>query len=343
MKHILITESIKGLAKQYKTELDGEHSNGIDEEPVRKLKELKETLITTDSNYRDYIDEVIACYKKYNLVELFPSQYNNFHINHFSIFDANGAKYINLSERLSKKIKTQKGIAKEMVKQPFYMHIVNALCYKRVQSEIFPKYLLKLGIRSCVYCNAAYAVSSMKGKNDNNVTYTLDHYKPKRLYPYLAVSFYNLYPCCSTCNSTKSINEPIWNLYIENQDEEKNPFEFKLKESSLIKYSLMWDPNKLNIEFTDKVNGVNQAEDYVKYFHIKSLYNCFKPEVEELLWKQRIYNETMIEQMSKLLPKRIGVENVNRFILGNYDNSEDILKRPLAKLMQDIGRQIHLI
>ena len=33
----------------------------------------------------------------------------------------------------------------------------------------------------------------------------------------------------------------------------------------------------------------------------------------------------------------------NRFVLGNYDREEDIHKRPLAKLVQDVAKQLGVI
>jgi len=35
--------------------------------------------------------------------------------------------------------------------------------------------------------------------------------------------------------------------------------------------------------------------------------------------------------------------DVNRFILGTYDKPEDIHKRPLAKLTQDVAKQLGII
>lgn len=34
---------------------------------------------------------------------------------------------------------------------------------------------------------------------------------------------------------------------------------------------------------------------------------------------------------------------INRFILGNYSEMEEIHKRPMAKFMQDIGKEVGLI
>ena len=47
----------------------------------------------------------------------------------------------------------------------------------------------------------------------------MDHYYPRDLYPYLAVSLYNLVPCCAVCNAAKgpldTMKDPILYPYDE--------------------------------------------------------------------------------------------------------------------------------
>lgn len=35
--------------------------------------------------------------------------------------------------------------------------------------------------------------------------------------------------------------------------------------------------------------------------------------------------------------------DVNRFVIGNYDREEDIQKRPLTKLIQNVAKQLGII
>lgn len=84
-------------------------------------------------------------------------------------------------------------------------------------------------------------------------------------------------------------------------------------------------------------------QDYDDYFHITKLYNNFKPEVEDVIWRKRIYNVDMLKAMQQSGVYTLKPNDVNRFIIGNYDRPDDILRRPLAKLIQDIARQLKLI
>src|SRR5690606_3268511 len=61
---------------------------------------------------------------------------------------------------------------------------------------------------TCPYCN--YGIVEIVKKNNTmplthqNIAYfDLDHFYPKSIYPFFALSFYNLIPSCHTCNSSE--------------------------------------------------------------------------------------------------------------------------------------------
>lgn len=67
----------------------------------------------------------------------------------------------------------------------------------------------------CPYCNRQYTFTLASGKSRPQ----MDHYYPRDLYPYLAVSLYNLVPCCAVCNTAKgpldTMKDPILYPYDE--------------------------------------------------------------------------------------------------------------------------------
>lgn len=324
MKRIVVTDKVKLWAKAYAGKVLTELK------PKEALESLKAHLTDDEVEYVESVKTLLP-----DILELLPWDYNKFYRENFAQYSGrvNLGRMCQLTDDSGK-----------TVSQQLYMHIVNALKYPAVQQDVFPEYVNKLGIRSCVYCNAQYAVSYKKGKTDISTpyrtTYTLDHWKPKSKYPYLAVAFYNLYPCCAPCNQAKSFYERNWMMYCKNGDNE-NPFEFKVERRSLIDYLTTWDAEKLKIGFSPKVDG--DYPEYDKNFHISKLYNNFKTEVEEVIWRSRIYSPKMIEAMKQSGVYLLKPHDVNRFVIGNYDRVEDILKRPLAKLIQDVAKQIGLI
>jgi len=328
MKKILVTDEIRGMAKDYAMRLLNQ------EGAIGSLRHLKSQLT---GNEAKYVERVIRNLPA--ILEMLPWNYTDFHKQHFALFDKGGARAIDFSHRIL--LSDDGGSPKE---KAFYMHIVAALKYDVVQQKLFPECVRKMGIRACVYCNAQYAVSAKKGKTDRSSiyrsTYNIDHWKPKNNYPYLAVAFYNLYPCCTTCNQGKSYTEKDWCMYAQVGDM-LNPYKFRLDDMSLLNYLLTWDAEQLKIDFVDKTTGLKP--DYDKDFHVQKLYNNFKTEVEDVIWRNRIYNAKMVEAMQQSGVYKIKPQDANRFIIGNYDREEDVMKRPLAKLTQDIARQLGLI
>ena len=103
-----------------------------------------------------------------------------------------------------------------------------------------------------------------------------------------------------------------------------------------------WKHETLKIKFLDKNTG-QIPQQYDDYFHITKLYNNFTPEVEDVIWRKRIYNADMLKAMQQSGAYVLKPHDVNRFIIGNYDKEEDIQKRPLAKLIQDMAKQLGII
>lgn len=80
-------------------------------------------------------------------------------------------------------------------------------------------------------------------------------------------------------------------------------------------------------------------------FHIDQIYSEFTDTAEEIIWKAKIYNKTYREQLmsefKKLFPN--GMIDFPRFFYGFYIGEEEILKRPLTKLMQDFAKEMGLL
>lgn len=78
-------------------------------------------------------------------------------------------------------------------------------------------FILGLDLGVCPYCGRVSIDSATAGSRTS--TPPIDHYLPKSHYPFLAMSFHNLVPCCHFCNdmSAKGNNDPISpNIYLEN-------------------------------------------------------------------------------------------------------------------------------
>lgn len=324
MRRILIDDSIRAIAEKYKIQLD--KGKGKYNSPRKNLNTLKNDL-RLDAKQKKYVELIIDKWEKLILLEPpFDRTISEFE----KIYSADEVSQVEINC----------GSPKDGIK--FYKKVVDAMRYDYVQETIYKDIVKKLGIRTCVYCNAQYAFSYSLG-NDDFINYEIEHWMPKSKYPYLCTSFFNLQPSCPKCNKMKSNKDDIlpFCLFTHNV-EDLNPFEFSVDKGSCALFLATNDKEKLRISF--KAKDEQLGENMNILFHITTQYQAHKDIVEELIWKQKIYNQTILDIYRDSF-KSLGFRksDFNRFILSNYDMEEDILKRPLSKMMQDIAKQLGIV
>lgn len=223
--------------------------------------------------------------------------------------------------------------------------ILFILNYKEKRNSLYPQFFKKIGIKACVYCNAQLTITveeQMVGKKSTKIEYKakfqLDHFYSKDKYPHLSIAFFNLYPVCASCNLAKS-NKTIvdFRLYVDKIL--GSDFKFELDSKSKAKFLITRDSEDLKITFKNVKNP--RAIDV---FKINDIYKTQYDVAEEIILKSLAYNTSYRQNLIKEFGKhRISDGLINRFILGNYTKENEIHKRPLAKFMQDIGKQTGLI
>ena len=324
MRRIFIYDRVRGIAKSFKIFLEKGLGSKY-KSPKKLLGELANNPLLS-LKQQQYVKLIINEWD--NLIVMEPP------------FDNTIKKFETLFP--ADKISTEQfGIDPKSPKF-LYKEIVGAMRYDYVQEKVYPKIINQLGIKTCVYCNAQYAFSYDNGK-DSFQNYEIDHWMPKSKYPYLCTSFFNLQPSCPKCNKSKSSKDDIlpFCLYTHNGNK-LNPFDFSILHVSYAQYLATHDRDMLRIIFSSKEQGLKDNMDAL--FHISTQYQAHKEMVEELIWKKQIYNSTFLD-IYKDSFKQLGFKQTdfNRFILSNYDKDEDILKRPLAKMVQDIAKQLGII
>lgn len=238
------------------------------------------------------------------------------------------------------KKKLQIGSKKE---KAFWAIIVEAMQYKEIRQDVMPKYIRQMGIKTCVYCNANYTVT-----DSNDVAYyQLDHWKDKSHYPYLSISFFNLQPCCASCNLHKSNDDKYdyLQLYEDNDKEPLDVFEFEFQKGALPSFITDHKASHLKPLWTSIVANQNKVrDDMEKKLHITDIYSEHIDEVEELVWRSLFGRNAFVKALNNSkLGIKLSSRDVDRFILGTYSDPEDVHKRPLTKLKQDLGKELRLI
>lgn len=328
MKQIVIEQYIRDIAKDYLVALRIK-GLGRYKTPEERLSDFESELrdIHHLPDYANYIKEIRRLYPI--IIRLQPNYYEWFHERYF--------------ESLTNKINLSTSIKIGATSMKFYEWVSDRMRYKDVRSSKLLPYIKRLKIKTCCYCNAQYATTFIKNR-DSMTSYDLDHFYPQSKYPYLSTSFFNLIPSCSCCNRHKSNrNDFHYPLYVNKY---KQLLKFNIKPSSIIEYWLTADYRKLKIDIIDgKDAELGFADKYDNVFHIRKLYTAHLDEVEEVLWKSKIYNDSYLEQLRESFENLFAHESEKfwRLYYGFYVKDSDILMRPLSKMKQDIAKQIGLI
>lgn len=223
----------------------------------------------------------------------------------------------------------------------FRNELIKLLGYKELRDSFYPDYFEKVGIKSCVYCNSQLALTVRKVNGTKSAKFQVDHYYSKSEFPVFGISFYNLYPVCGPCNNSKSSNKVKFNLYSEfYNDFKSSKFKFEIEKKSILKYRVNGINSELLIKFHEP-NGAN----FKRTFAIEGIYETQKDIAEELVLKSMIYNKSYTDSLRNGLEKlyKDKAPMLERLLVGNYTDENDIHKRPMAKFTQDLAKQLKLI
>ena len=233
--------------------------------------------------------------------------------------------------------------------------------YDKIDSELRKKIIDLKNVSVCLYCNRNYISSTYKFLQCNNCnqdllvidgtekecsgckreingqtkvvnTAQLDHFFPKDSYPLFAISFYNLIPSCYSCNHVKL-----------NKDLKHSPYDSSLSFDDVKFTYIPKSTDKIEI----KIDSRNpDFKNGIRILGIEELYQSHIDVVNELIWKKEVYSDSYRDGLSKILNQtalELSEAELNRFITGYYTDKGDYGKRPLSKMVADIGREIGLI
>lgn len=193
---------------------------------------------------------------------------------------------------------------------------------------------------TCVYCNRQYTFNIIRdgGKNDENriARPALDHWFPKSLFPLMSLSYYNLIPSCTICNSSVKSDE-IWTLTTHIHPYLTAPdvpvFKFRYKKG----INVLWE-----IDF-DNLRG--QEENTVKSLCLKEAYQAHSGlEIADLIELASKNNGSYMKQLYgkilKLYTGGVDKPKAYRLLFGTEMLPATFKNRPLSKMKKDIIKQI---
>jgi hypothetical protein len=216
--------------------------------------------------------------------------------------------------------------------------------------EKWKPYLLasELGVDTCCYCNRLFT-STVGDDGDKGSRCQFDHFLPKSKYPYFALSFYNLIPCCSVCNS--SLKGDVDFSFEGNV----HPYVEGFGDDAVFSYipknyaGLIGERGSENSDIRLMVSDVNakkkeRIERNMGVFKLEDHYDEHKGYVADMVKKRLLYNADYLSSLRKQLPDLfLSDEELYRQAFGNYMGEEDYSRHVLAKLTRDIAEELGLI
>lgn len=340
MYRIIITEEIKEYAKEYASKLFADKNINKrgrkfikPKESSRKdgLHDLRNKMTCDDASFiqkaQKYIDKIWESYEEL----LVSKEYGEDGEKNF-FYWKNEFEQILSQEELKTDVYYKKN-------KKFYEHLVDVMRYDSVGIYINP-YFEFMEINSCVYCN----FQKIELRDDDSPNYQLDHYWCKSRYPYLCISFFNLFPCCGACNIIKEDEDfpGYFNLYCEKKDiEEKNqkqdPFVFDAPDA-VLKYYYYGDCDKAKITFNARDT---YAPLYLEKSKIAKLYNGkhkgARKRLAEILYNLIDRTETQIIVDGNTYKLPYLKTDRYRAVFGEYYKKKDCHKKDLTKMSVDFG------
>lgn len=287
----------------------------------------------------------------------------------------NSVRFIDLSIKLS-------GLLKDKIDITLGSYLYNQKSYcqnlsdieKNIISEVFPYNQIfqkkenkwfyatslahELNTPVCPYCNREFISSVRTNKNEKVIGPTFDHFLSQKDYPFLKLSFYNLVPSCTTCNSRlKNQIEFDFDYFMYPFDDsyegqatfklgiDYKEIDTKINESDLIDESRLSIQIQPKNKYIQKLHGtipLNQKKGNLNVFKTEKIYNDSHKDVAfDILERFQKVPKSHIESTFKIL-KDQGKSHpeIYRFYFGNYLEEEDFNKRPLARMTRDIVKQL---
>ena len=208
------------------------------------------------------------------------------------------------------------------------------------------KLLSLMEIEVCPYCQRNY-ISSFEENDDKRTTADLDHFYPKSLYPFLALSLYNFIPSCQICNSRFKGTKDTYNS-VYPYEESFDDLGAKFETSKEIIYEILGEKNS---EFFVTINYENPKDENNKKIQnsisnlgldkvYKKSHNHY---IKDLLDNIEKYPKNYLESCVEILDEYYKDENKKEKIIKYFIDivKEPYRKRiengePLAKLTKDI-------
>ncbi len=190
---------------------------------------------------------------------------------------------------------------------------------------------------TCIYCNRLYTHTIVSEKNELIARPTFDHWFTKSKFPILALSFYNLIPSCSICNSS-----------VKGQDDYSladifHPY-FKFTDlTKQLDFRFSYDLEN-HLAAKSKIKTKNDfTKESIETMRLKEMYSVHDEELRELIYLKKAYSHSYLDSLRLILKEPVSDNDVYRLVFGVYFEDELLHKRPLSKMKKDVLIELGIV
>lgn len=228
-------------------------------------------------------------------------------------------------------------------------HIFEDLVYDGTQVGVVHidkyEFVRALGLKVCPYCGRQYIHTVKPTRDDKEVKVKpqIDHFLPKSVFPFLALNFYNMIPCCTQCNMAPAKKEQNPMIEIPKPtlrvmqpyyfDDKAITFRYDPKSEAPL------DASEISISVDYHGNNI-MKKGYNDLFFIDKLYAEHNLEAHDLYVKIKTW-KSKAELSYRSLGVPVDYWNLLPLIFMGYELTEDQAPlRPLFKFNKDVYGQM---
>lgn len=210
----------------------------------------------------------------------------------------------------------------------------------------------EIGLKTCPYCNRQFITVLEKKRISKGIhdiqkrRPALDHFYPRSRYPIFGISFYNLIPSCSFCNSSfKRDEDTTTERYI-------HPYEEGYSNFAKFKFTPTTNNSKVKMSIKLEINEIDKKKKKritktARLFKINEIYQNHSDLAQEIYEKSLKNSKGQADSVKKIIRTickyTTTEEEFYKFYFGNYKNEEDFEKRPLAKFTSDLVDELQIM
>lgn len=264
---------------------------------------------------------------------------------------------IHLKKKIENISKTEKAIINQIFDYKEFFQKPSSAWYYAT------KLASKLNVKICLYCNRIGIESAVDIDGSKISGPVFDHFLSQKDYPFLRLSFYNLIPSCTNCNSglKKEIPFDFTHFLYPYNDSYEDIAAFKVYQNKVLLSKKLTSASDLEIKIDTLAKesdsgflqlhgplpkGSDLQKGNLNVFRTQRLYNeLHLQDAIKLIDLHKELPKEQIDSIFETLLKNQGKtkEQAYEFYYKNVLKEEQFNDKPLSRFTRDLNKQLNII